>query len=96
MYKSISTEELKSLVGKINIIDIRDSYLYNLSSIPTARNIPINYLLMMPDRYLDKEKIYYIYCQYGVQSSKACSELVKQDYKVINILGGYNDYISKY
>ena len=38
MYKSISTEELKSLVGKINIIDIRDSYLYNLSSIPTAKN----------------------------------------------------------
>ena len=96
MYKSISTEELKSLVGKINIIDIRDSYLYNLSSIPTAKNIPVNYLLMMSDRYLDKEKVYYIYCQHGVQSSKACSELTKRDYKVVNILGGYNDYISKY
>lgn len=95
MYKGISTNEVKGLIGRINIIDIRDNYLYNIGNIPTSKNIPFNYLYMNPNDYLEKEKIYYIYCSKGVQSNKMCSYLSNLGYNVINIDGGYNDYISK-
>ena len=45
MYKSISADELKGLVGRVNIIDIRDSYLFNNGNIPTSKNVPVNFLL---------------------------------------------------
>lgn len=95
MYSSITATELKKYVGKINIIDVRDSYLYRLGSIPTAKSIPINYLLMNPDNYLNKKDIYYLFCDYGMKSSKACNALANKGYQVINVLGGYNEYISK-
>lgn len=94
MYSSITATELKKYVGKIKIIDIRDSYLYKLGGIPTAKNIPINYLLMKPDNYLNKNDTYYIYCASGMQSGKVCSTLSIKGYNVINILGGYQEYIS--
>ena len=92
MYSSISIPEVKKLIGMINIIDIRDSYMYNLGNIPTSRNIPINFLLMNKDRYLDKNKKYYIYCEKGFKSIKACNELSKEGYNVVNIEGGYSSY----
>lgn len=96
MYRSISAKEVKTLIGRVNILDIRANYLYRLSSIPSSKNIPVNYLLMDPDKYLNKSDEYYIYCSFGMQSAKACYELDKKGYKVVNVLGGYNDYLSKY
>ena len=49
MYKSISADELKGLVGRVNIIDIRDSYLFNNGNIPTSKNVPVNFLLFNPN-----------------------------------------------
>lgn len=95
MYSSISSNELKGLVGRANIIDIRDNYLYNVGSVPSAKNIPINFLLMDPAKYLDKNQTYYLYCSFGMQSAKACANLNSQGYKVVNVLGGYHDYVSK-
>ena len=60
MYKSISTDELKGLIGRINIIDIRDSYLFNNGNIPTSKNVPVNFLLFSPDNYMKKDTVYYI------------------------------------
>lgn len=95
MYESIDTNELKALIGSVNIIDIRDNYLYRIGSVPTSKNIPVNFLIMNPGFYLNKDETYYIYCSYGSQSTKVCSKLVNQGFKVINIIGGYNDYVSK-
>lgn len=94
MYSSVNPSDLKGMIGRINIIDIRDSYLYNLSNIPTSRNVPINYLLMDPGRYMNKDKTYYIYCQSGYKSASACNKLSGMGYKVVNVLGGYNSYNS--
>ena len=93
MYKSIIASDLKGLIGKVNIIDIRKSYLYNLGSIPSSRNIPKDFLLIAPDKYLNHNEEYYIYCSGGMESPKVCLELSKKGYKVVNVLGGYNDYI---
>ena len=94
MYKSIRTDELKGMIGRVNIIDIRNSYLYNFGNIPSSINIPSNYLMMDPDRYLKKNEKYYIYCTQGMTSAKVCNDLSNMGYNVVNILGGYHDYIS--
>lgn len=92
MYKSIKTSDLKGMIGRVNIIDIRKSFLYNLGNIPSSKNIPMNFLLTNPNDYLNKNEEYYIYCSQGFESAKACNELSKKGYKVINVLGGYHDY----
>ena len=94
MYKSIRASELKGLIGRVEIIDIRKSFLYNLGSIPSSKNIPSSYLLMHPEKYLEKNEDYYIYCTQGIESVKVCSELSKKGYHVVNVLGGYHDYIT--
>ena len=96
MYKNINASELKGLIGRTNIIDIRPSYLYNMGSIPSSKNIPKDYLVMFPEKYLEKDKEYYIYCSGGMNSPKVCSYLTNKGYKVINVLGGYNDYITSF
>lgn len=93
MYKSIRANELKGLIGRVNIIDIRKSYLYNLGNIPSSKNIPAAFLSTNPSKYLSKDKEYYIYCTQGMESVKICDELSKKGYKVVNVLGGYHDYL---
>ena len=88
----ITVSELKSLIPGVRIIDIRDNYKYSLGNIPTSKNIPANFLLTNPDNYLNKEDIYYIYCDFGNTSARVCDALKRKGYKVVNILGGYNEY----
>ena len=40
MYNNITAKDLKTLIGKANIIDIRSSCMYNMGSIPGSKNIP--------------------------------------------------------
>lgn len=94
MYKSIRGSDLKGMIGKVNIIDIRKNYIYNLGSIPTSKNIPSAFLLNDPEKYLNKEEEYYIYCTQGLESVKVCNELSKKGYNVINVLGGYYNYLN--
>ncbi len=92
MSMDITVKELKELIPKAKIIDIRDNYQFNLGSIPTSINIPMNFLLTNPSTYLNKEDTYYIYCEHGSNSRIVCNSLSKQGYKVINVLGGFSEY----
>lgn len=92
MSNDITVSELKRIIPGAKIIDIRDNYQFNLGSIPTSINIPMNFLLTNPDSYLTKNNTYYIYCEYGSRSNKVCHELLKKGYNVINILGGFSEY----
>ena len=69
MINSISITEFNKL-NNINIIDIRSIEKYNFNHINEAINIPINNLIVNPEKYLSKSKKYYIYCQKGIQSKK--------------------------
>ncbi len=93
--KSINIEELLYLLEKqpLNIIDIRSNYEYSLSKIPTAKNIDKFLLLNAPNQYLDKNQIYYIYCQSGHTSELLVNRLNNLGYKTVNIIGGYNNYL---
>ena len=92
MFQNISVSELKNLVN-INIIDIRSVEKYNNGYIMNAINIPSDRLLINTDKYLDRNKKYYIYCQKGIQSRKICSILSVKRYNVVNVLGGYEAWV---
>ena len=91
MLKNININELKNLIGSINIIDIRMKDDYDIGHIKTSINIPNSQLLCNYGRYLDKSKKHYIYCQCGKTSIKTCIYLNKLGYDVINIIGGYDE-----
>ena len=60
MIESIKASSLKQL-NNINLIDIRSIEKYNSNHIINAKNIPMEKLLISPEKYLDKNQKYYIY-----------------------------------
>ena len=92
---NISMEDflIKNKNGNLNVIDIRDKYKYDMSHIDGAINIPYNYLIASPNRYLNKNNTYYIYCYNGHTSRKIGNELTNLGYNIISINGGYNYYL---
>lgn len=89
---SVNVNDLASLLGKINLIDIRESYEFKNGHLPTARNIPMDKILAEPDKYLDKDKQYYIICQSGGRSSRTSSKLKAMGFNVVNVSGGTSSY----
>lgn len=92
MYDSLDIQEIDSFTACQNLIDIRDKYQYLLGHLPNARNIPYTYLIMMPENYLQKEEIYYLYCDHGEKSRKICAHLQELGYHAIDLVGGYESY----
>lgn len=90
MIPSISVKEVLS---KNNIIDLRSIESYNNNHIPNAINIPFEKLIIEPNKYLNKNTIYYLYCRSGITSMKACQILMRIGYNVVNIDGGYEKWI---
>lgn len=89
----VNVNDIDNLIGKIELIDIREPYEYANGSIKSAKNIPMGKLLGEADKYLDKQKAYYIMCQSGGRSSKTTKMLAKEGYNVINVSGGIGSYV---
>ena len=89
----INVNEIDNLLGKIELIDIREPYEYKEGSIKTAENIPMNTLVNDAGKYLSKDKKYYIVCQSGARSSRTCSSLRNNGYNVVNVSGGVRSYV---
>ena len=92
---NISISELKRRMNseKINLIDIRNNNKYDQGTISYAINIDATDLLYNYYKYLDKDKVYYIFCDNGSKSFKISNILNSIGYKVYNVDGGYNKYI---
>lgn len=91
--KVINVNDIDSLVGEIELIDIREDYEYKAGSIKNAKNIPMGELLNEPDKYLNKSKEYYIMCQSGGRSLRTCNNLTNQGFNVVNVSGGMGSYV---
>ena len=61
--------------------------------IKSSTNIPIGELLNEPDKYLNKNKEYYIMCQSGGRSARACNNLISKGFNVVNVSGGMGSYV---
>ena len=73
--------------------DIRNIQNYNNNHIPNAINVPFEKLITYPSKYLNPNVKYFIYCQKGLTSKKACQILSNYGYKVVDIIGGYEEWI---
>lgn len=92
---SIHVNEIDTMINDITLIDIREPYEYAGGHIRTARNIPMGNLMSQPDKYLDKNKKYYIMCQSGGRSTSTVNALFKAGYDVVNVKGGMGSYQGK-
>ena len=75
------------------IIDIRSRDKYSINHIPGAINIEYLELLSNPNRYLNKNDIYYLYCTSGYTSSIVVDKLNIMGFNTVNIDGGFNNYL---
>jgi rhodanese-related sulfurtransferase len=91
--KVINVNDIDDLIGKIELIDIREKYEYASGSIKSAKNITMGELLNQPEKYLDKNKEYYIICQSGGRSARACNAITGRGFNVINVSGGVGSYV---
>lgn len=92
---SIDVNELDKILGKINLVDIREPDEYKSGHLPTAKNIPLNSILSEPESHLDKSKEYHIICQSGARSSRACGILKDKGFNIINVTGGTGRFRGK-
>lgn len=91
--KVINVNDMDTLLGSVELIDIREPYECKGGSLKTSQNIPMDHLLTAPDNYLKKDKTYYIVCQSGARSGRTCSILSNQGFNVINVVGGMGSYV---
>lgn len=84
---SISIEELKKYTN-YKLIDIREKEDYMKGHLPGAVNIGLEDILAFPNKYLSKNLTYVIYCDEGKSSMKLV-QVLKKNYDVISLKGGY-------
>lgn len=89
----IHVNDMDNLIGTVELIDIRETYEFKGGSIKTAKNIPMGNLLSEPDKFLKKNKTYYIMCQSGGRSGRATRALSKAGFQVIDVIGGMGSYV---
>ena len=95
MYKEVYMDDIINNLSHINLIDIRSNYMYIQGTIENAINIDGVELCTSPDKYLDKEKEYYLFCNTGSTSKSVCIFLSRKGYNLINIIGGYSSFRKK-
>jgi rhodanese-related sulfurtransferase len=75
-------------INRESIIDIREPFEFDVCSIPGSLHIPMYTLASNLDKFLDKDKTYYILCHHGVRSYQMTAYLQDLGYSVINIQHG--------
>lgn len=88
---SISVVDLYKLNNPI-IVDIRNSYYFEMGHMKGAISIPYYNLLNNYSHYLNKYSVYYLYCDTGEQSMEIANRLNNFGYHVISVAGGYLEY----
>lgn len=90
----ISPAEFKKLIdangNKLNIIDVREPYEYDISRLNGSKLIPLGELMDHVNE-LDSSKEYIVHCRSGMRSAKAIQQLQKIGFKKLkNLKGGIN------
>ena len=90
--KTIRMNDIDPLVGKVELLDIREPYEYKAGTLKTAKNVPMNELMANPDKHMKEGTTYYLFCLTGSRSQFVCRKLSASGYDVINMLGGMAVY----
>ena len=81
--KSINLSDYRPYMGQI--IDVREKAEYIKKHIEGSINIPYNELIFNHNKYLDKNKRYFLICSGGIKSKRATNILTIYGYDVVNI-----------
>jgi adenylyltransferase/sulfurtransferase len=89
----ITTAEFKKLLDsgkKINVLDVREPYEYEISKIEGSKLIPLGELMNRVSE-LDPASEYVVHCRSGARSAKAILQLQQKGFKKLkNLKGGIN------
>ncbi|KWW21320.1 MULTISPECIES: rhodanese-like domain-containing protein [Peribacillus] len=92
--REILPNEVNDLVKgnkPVHVIDVREVDEVKGGKIPDAMNIPLA-LVECTMQDLDKSKEYILVCRSGGRSSRAAQLLEQHGYKVMNMVGGMNEW----
>ena len=89
---SIDIDDLKKYTN-YKLIDIRSKEDYMTGHIPGSINVELDDILVFPNKYLSKNLTYVIYCDCGKASIKLV-QILKKNYDVVSLDGGYKAYIN--
>ncbi|MGE7903213.1 rhodanese-like domain-containing protein [Peribacillus sp. NPDC094092] len=92
--KEILPNEVSALLkgnSPVHVIDVREVEEVKAGKIPNALNIPLG-LVEFRMQDLDKSKEYIMVCRSGGRSSMAAQILEGHGYKVLNMVGGMNEW----
>ncbi|MDM5358343.1 rhodanese-like domain-containing protein [Peribacillus sp. ACCC06369] len=92
--KEILPDEVKALLkgnSPVHIIDVREVDEVKAGKIPNALNIPLG-LVEFRMQDLDNSNEYIMVCRSGGRSSRAAHLLEDHGYKVVNMMGGMNEW----
>ncbi len=87
--------EFGDVKNRKNIIDVRTKSEYQKVNLNSGTNIPRLILLKNPEKYLDKNKTYYLICSKGEISLFCAKILNAMGYSCYSINGGI-EKIKKY
>ncbi|HOA63463.1 MAG TPA: rhodanese-like domain-containing protein [Bacilli bacterium] len=92
--KKISIKKVPKLLQQENyyLIDIRSPYLYEQGHFPNSYNIPVNSLINVALKYLNKNYHYLIICEYGNESKKIVKLLNSLNFNAYHVKGGIHKY----
>lgn len=90
-FETIDVNQIKE-IKDAKVIDVRTLKEYKDNHIKNSQNIEMSILLESPEKFLDKDRDYYIVCQSGMRSKITCSKLAKKGYHIVNLSGGMNRY----
>ena len=79
------------------LLDVRSKFEFDREKIPGAMNMDItNPFFEKKVQHLNKDKAYFVYCQSGFRSRRACNKLIKMRFKeVYNLKGGINTWTER-
>jgi rhodanese-related sulfurtransferase len=88
---------LMKSVPKPVVIDVRMKHEYNSGKIHNSLNIDFMQPTFLEKvKHFDKEKHYFLYCQSGRRSARACRKMAKLGFKnIVNLKGGILSYSGK-
>ena len=75
----------------ITILDVREVDEFEAGHIEGALNAPLSTLDKEYEQ-LDSSKRYYVICQGGMRSERACQFLETKGFDVVNVEGGMNQW----
>lgn len=95
-FKTVDVKEFEELIKKDNIIilDVRTENEFKSGHIEKAINIDYESkdFIKNCNSILNKENTIAIYCQSGYRSNKSANILANNNYKVINLKGGIDNW----